>query len=223
MNDYIEVVAIVEGQTELAFIKYILREYLSTKNIFITPIMTSKPGQKGGDVKFARVKRDISHQLKQRKDTFLTTFIDFYGIDKKWPGVDKAVGQTTPSIQAKTLNDATKREIGESFPDLDSDRRFIPYVSIHEFEALLFSDTEVLSKHIGVSSKKIDKIIGQCKEPERVNNSPDTAPSKRLKKLSSRFQKTTTGIAIAKEIGIPKMRKKCPVFNAWLSEIESLR
>jgi len=59
MSNCVEIVAIVEGKTEEIFIKNILQPHLANKNIFITPIIVSKPGQKGGDVKFSRVKNDI--------------------------------------------------------------------------------------------------------------------------------------------------------------------
>ena len=59
MNKYIIVQVIVEGQTEEKFIKQILQPYLSLKNIFITPTIASKKGQKGGDVRFQRIKNDI--------------------------------------------------------------------------------------------------------------------------------------------------------------------
>ena len=60
---------------------------------------------------------------------------------------------------------------------------------------------------------------------EVINNSPETAPSKRLDKWSKNgeFPKTTTGIAIARSIGIPQMREKCPLFNSWLERFESLQ
>ena len=60
-------------------------------------------------------------------------------------------------------------------------------------------------------------------EPEQINDNPQTAPSKRLEKLSDRFKKTTTGIVIAEAIGLEKIRQKCSVFNRWLTKIEDLR
>jgi hypothetical protein len=48
--------------------------YLAEKRIYITPIIISKPGQKGGDVRFARVRNDIGLHLKQRHDSYLTLF-----------------------------------------------------------------------------------------------------------------------------------------------------
>ena len=52
--------------------------------------------------------------------------------------------------------------------------------------------------------------------------SPETAPSKRIEKFNKRYKKTVTGIAIAKEIGLPTIRKKCPVFDEWLTKLENL-
>jgi hypothetical protein len=61
-------------------------------------------------------------------------------------------------------------------------------------------------------------------EPEAINNSAQTAPSKRLDAWSKNgsFAKTTLGIAIASKIGIVQMRKKCPLFNAWIAEFENI-
>ncbi|NQY36535.1 MAG: hypothetical protein HRT37_16490 [Alteromonadaceae bacterium] len=37
--------------------------------------------------------------------------------------------------------------------------------------------------------------------------------------VHNKFPKTTTGIAGAKNIGITKMRDKCPQFNAWIAQL----
>lgn len=57
--------------------------------------------------------------------------------------------------------------------------------------------------------------------PEQINNSPQTAPSKRLIKHTA-YRKTTHGPKIAQTIGIDKIREKCAGFNAWLSQLEAL-
>jgi hypothetical protein len=94
---------------------------------------------------------------------------------------------------------------------------------MYEIEALYFSDPAVLANKLGVRQKLIDAILHECGEPEAINNSNQTAPSKRLEKLSNKFKKTATGIAIAKEIGISKMRVACPLFDAWLTTLENLK
>ncbi|WP_420267095.1 DUF4276 family protein [Candidatus Magnetominusculus dajiuhuensis] len=101
MSDYAEIVALVEGTTEKIFVADMLAPYLFEKGVIMTPIVISKPGQKGGDVKFDRVKNDINLHLKQRRDTYLTLIVDFYGIKGDWPGLKEAK-------QRKRLNNYTR-------------------------------------------------------------------------------------------------------------------
>lgn len=222
MSKSTEIVAIVEGRTEQIFIQDMVDPYLASKGIYITPILISKPGQKGGDVKFARARNDIGLHLKQRKDTFLTLFVDYYGIKGDWPGLKDAKNRSLPHEKAKAINNATKDQVNELFADYDAERRFIPYVCVHEFEALLFSEPTILADQLHVPQKLIDNILSECKEPENIDDYPDSAPSKRLAMLSDRFKKTATGIAVARAIGLTKIRTQCPLFDAWLMEIENL-
>jgi Domain of unknown function (DUF4276) len=222
MSDYIEVIAIVEGKTEQVFVERLLVPYLAEKNIYMNATQVSKPGEKGGDVRFVRVKRDLGLHLKQRADTYVTTLIDYYGT-KEWPGLETLATNLSPSQIAQHLNDAVQQEVNDLFPDQRPSDRFIPFMALHEFEALLFSDSEALASGLNIDEGEITAVLEECGEPEAINNSPQTAPSKRLDKWANgKFGKTTTGIAIAQEIGIPKMREKCPLFNAWLEQFEAL-
>jgi len=76
---------------------------------------------------------------------------------------------------------------------------------------------------LNINQAEIESILRKCGEPEAINDSVETAPSKRLCKLScNKYKKTTTGIAMAKRIGIRQMRECCPLFNAWVGKIENL-
>jgi len=223
MSDYAEVIVIVEGPTEQKFVNEVLAPYLWDRNVLLTPIILDKPGEKGGDVKFARAKNDIEKHLKQRRDTFVTLMVDYYGIKGDWPGYQESKQQSTHTKKAEVMNAATAAEVAKlAHEDLRPDKRFIPYVSMHETETLYFSDPATLAAKLGVNQTKVDTILTECGEPEKINDHSTTAPSKRLAKLSDQFKKTATGIAIAKEIGIEKMRAECPLFNAWLTQIEQL-
>jgi hypothetical protein len=223
MNDGITVTAIVEGKTEQVFIQKILAPYLAIKNIGISATQISKPGQKGGDVRFSRIQKDLSIHLKQRSNTYITTFVDYYGI-KEWPGVDSIPVQASPKEIAKTINEATKLKVDSLFPEQQPNRRFIPFVAVHEFEALLFSNSEILAANLGIEESKISEIILECGSPEAINNNRLTASSKRLEKLfeNGKFRKITIGIPIAEKIGIDKMREKCPLFNSWILTFEEI-
>jgi hypothetical protein len=221
-NNSINVIAIVEGKTEQIFIESLLAPYLALKRVYMTATQVTKSGQKGGDVRFERVKRDIELHLKQRKDIFVTTFVDYYGV-RDWPGLDRIPAHAIPAQIAEIINGATTDAVLALFAKQGADQRFIPYMAIHEFEALLFSNSELLALELGISKKAVDAVITECGEPEAINNSHRTAPSKRLDKWSKKgkFSKVTTGIAVAHRIGIPQMRKQCPVFNTWLERLES--
>ncbi|HAS83065.1 MAG TPA: hypothetical protein DCS43_10440 [Verrucomicrobia bacterium] len=222
MSNPLAVTIIVEGLTELLFVKDVLAPHLAAKGVFITPIILSKPGQKGGDVRFVRVKNDIARHLKQRQDSYVSLLVDYYGIGHDWPGLDSVTPGSSPNDIASTICQATQAAIDADLTEYRSDKRFVPHISIHEFEALLFSEPAILAKSLGVDREKIDAIIEECGEPEAIDHSSQTSPSKRIEGLHSRFKKTSNGVAIARAIGIEKMRSKCPVFNGWLERLESL-
>ncbi len=217
------VVVLAEGSTEQIFVRDLLSPYLAQAGVHITSTILTKPGQNGGDVRFARAKNDIERHLKQRRETWLTLLVDYYGIKSDWPGYRESKREIQHSSKARVMNEATRKQVNELFGKLDAERRFIPYVSMFEFEALLFSDADILARKLNVRMKEVKQILSRCGEPEQINDKAQTAPSKRLEILSSRFKKTTTGINIAREIGIDTMRKACPLFNEWINKLENLK
>lgn len=220
MSSFKEVMVIAEGKTEFLFIKDILAPYMALKGVYLHSVQVSKKGKKGGDVKFSRVSQDIARHLKQRSDIQVSLFVDYYGIDSQWPGLTK---QGSLDEKISTLVKSTIESLKEAFSDLSLER-FTPYFAVHEFEALLFSSPELIAKWLQCSVESVEKILSKYASPEEINNSKETAPSKRLQSLcnTGNYRKTTTGIAIAKEIGIDKMREKCPHFNNWIESLEAL-
>lgn len=222
MNNYAVGFVIAEGPTDQKFVNELLAPYMVKQGVCLTAIILHKPGEKGGDVRFARARNDIERYLKQRPDTFLTLLVDYYGIKSDWPGYAESKQQSTHTRKAEIINLATAKEVERLFPEQNTLRRFLPYVSMHEIEALYFSDPARIAEELGVRQASVDAILAQCGEPERINDHSATAPSKRLENLNERFKKTSTGINIAKAIGIPKMRAACPLFNAWVERLEKL-
>lgn len=226
MNNFTEIMAVVEGPTEKIFIEKLVAPHLASSNIFIQPMIISKSGQNGGDVKFSRAKNDIEKHLKQRSDTFVTLFIDYYGTKNDWPGIlltENEQQALSPTEKAARVNNATLETVIELYPDARADIRFIPFIAMYEFEALLFSEPHTLASKLDLQPEKIQEILTECGSPENINNSPHTSPSKRLDSLTTnRFKKTTTGIAIAQTIGLTGIRSKCPLFDSWLSKLEAL-
>ena len=103
-------------------------------------------------------------------------------------------------------------------------RRFIPYVQMHEFEGLLFSNPSQLAYALRRQdlAQQFWAIRKDFETPEHIDDSPVTAPSKRIQNLFPRYRKVQMGETAAKAIGLRKIRQQCPLFNAWLDKLEKL-
>ncbi len=218
----VEVYIICEGQTEVQFVKYVLAPQLALSSIFVHGVQLGRVGHKGGNVTLERVAVDIRNILNQRAKVFCSTFIDFYGLPSDFPGKAEAIRMT--SIEAKShiihtkLKEALQGELGT-----EQLYRFIPYVQMYEFEALLFSHPLILAeKTVPSRLNDFTKIRGGFATPEEINDSPDTAPSKRIKKLFPNYNKPIGGRKIAEAIGLDQIRAECRLFDQWLTQLENL-
>lgn len=218
----INVYVIVEGQTEQTFVREVLAPVMGHKGIFLHPALIGKPGHKGGDIRFERAKGDIGRFLKQRSSTYISTMFDYFRLESSWPGNISIPGSPTAIEKAKKIETTTFGRIKELFPDHNVDGRFIPYIEMHEFEALLFSDASILADKIGVNKVEIEDILNEFEDPEEIDDGPDTAPSKRLISLRSGYRKVAMGKTISEAIGIQAIREKCPHFDTWLTKLEQL-
>ncbi len=224
MSKMVNVMVVGEGASEQNFVVQVLAPYLAVKGIYLQATQISKKGEKGGDVKFSRAQRDVLNFLKQREDLVVATFVDYYGV-KEWPGLEEVRGlsEPTPADIARIMNDAAVEDIQEKLKNVQVNRRYIPFTAVHEFEALLFSDAEILSSELGIDIALIRSALHECGSPEQVNTHPDTSPSNRLMAWTNgHYSKAQRGIVIAGKIGVDKMRQECPNFDAWLKRLESL-
>lgn len=93
-------------------------------------------------------------------------------------------------------------------------------MAVHEFEALLFSDTSLLASSLGIYVALIDETLRVYGSPEAINTRPDKIPSRQIANwLDGRYIKTVQGVAIADKIGMDKMRAACPNFDDWLNRL----
>lgn len=219
---------VVEGPSERNFLQSIVAPDLGSKGIFICPSVVGKPGHKGGNVKFERVLIDIENYLKQRSDTVVTTMLDYFRLDSEWPGMDDLQQRIQSgealnlAEKAKILQAATLEAVRQKLPSIvQIESRFIPYFQMHEFEALLFSDGEILAEMLKINLNDIQAILDDYETPEHINTDPLKAPSKQIARLACRYRKVSQGLPVAQAIGLPKMRQQCQQFNQWLNAFES--
>ena len=222
MTEATEVVAIAEGQTEEIFVRRILSPYLIRRcGISMRPVLVGGPGQGGGDVRFARVREDIIRTLGA-SDAFVTLLVDYYGIGTDWPGYDESKAAETHRERSRILLLRTGEWVATHGGNGGAPPRFIPYVSMFELEALWFTAPGVVASRLGIEVGRVEAILEECGEPERINDSPIGAPSKRLRRLAGNFRKSRIGIEIAEEIGVDAMRTACPLFGEWVTTLERL-
>lgn len=202
---YVRLNVVVEGQTEQRFIENVLADYLGYRQIVATAraVETSR-GYKGGLTSYQKAKNDIQRWLKEDKnsDVYFATMFDLYGLPTDFPGYHEAQ-RYPPYKRTEILEQKLSEDIG--------DRRFIPYIQLHEFEALIFSAPEMLTNEYLGYETQIQQLcqIVAAQNPELINDSPITAPSKRIQSVIPEYRKAVGGINVASAIGVEKMRQRC--------------
>lgn len=218
-----EVVVICEGQTEETFVKRVLAEPLATNNVFLTPrLIPTSSGQRGGALNLDRVAKFVRATLLQRPDTYVTTFFDLYGLDTSFAGVEES-RRMEPSERASHIEQHLSRYVVERTGCRAE--RFLPHIQPHEFEALLFSNVRVLcatEEDWQAHANEFDALCARVTNPEWINDSRQTAPSKRLERLIPRYRKVQHGADIAERIGLVAMREQCPHFRQWYERLLAL-
>lgn len=217
------IIVIVEGQTEQDFVRDVLAPWLGARGVYLTARLVGKPGHKGGVGEYQRGRTDILLLLKSDPNVYVTTFFDFYGMPDSWPGRSQA-GLAAQSNKGQLVEQAIHNDISQTMGGSFNASRFIPYIQLHEFEALLFSHPSTVSDVLRAPQKtdKVQAIRDAFLTPEEINDDPNTAPSKRLKSLFSDYRKRLHGVITANRIGIQQMRNECPHFNEWIGMLENL-
>ena len=194
----------VEGATEERFVQMVLTPHLQNREIYVQPLLL---GRTGGDISLRRIRKDLNN-LANSFDK-VTTLYDFYGFR------DKSDGESKESLEQKIKECVAAPLRG----------RIIPYVQMYEFEGILFSSPQAIENNLQEDglAEWADAVLQQFgNDPEKINDSKITAPSKRLLEKAN-YRKIVHGPDIAKEIGLTALRTKCTGFGNWLDSLEALQ
>ncbi len=217
----------VEGRTELRFVYEVLAPHLYT--LGYTSVVASLMGtavsreNRGGVKAWSDVLQDIVNKLRGDRGLIVSTMVDYYGMPHNWPGraAVPPSGETPSQIAGpieQGMLDAVVSEMGSGF----NARRFVPYVMMHEFEALLFSDCNGLA--VGIRqlalAPRLQAVRDEFATPEAIDDSPYSAPSKRIEELFPGYRKRLMGTAAALAIGLEAIRGECPHFARWVARLE---
>lgn len=221
-----------EGQTEQGFVENVLKPYLiangvaAVKSVMVFTSM--KKNARGGVVSYQKVVNDIDILMKSNNDNdserhIFTTMFDLYALPGDFPGCDES--------QSITNKYARVEAIEKAFADCISSDRFIPYIQLHEFEALVLCGLDFLKDMYKGRDKQIEQLksdLDKIGNPELVNDKPETAPSKRIikaveggKKKLYNYDKPKSGKFVAQNVGIDNLRTQCHHFNDWVDKLLS--
>lgn len=225
MNNNIRLNITTEGPTESHFVRNVLFKHLLPYNVFCChrSVLTSKKYHKrGGMTTYAKAKNDIQQWMNSDKsdEVRFTTMFDYYALPNDFPGYDDAQKLSNPYDKVKYIEE-------EFAKDMD-DNRFIPYIQLHEFEALLFSNLDVLLLEYKDKNKEIANLKTVLSQPpydnnpELINDKKETSPSHRIIAQIPEYQKVSSGSLITDLISIEILRSKCKHFDEWLTKLEKL-
>jgi len=221
------VLTVVEGFTERTIVEQSFAPYLGARGVSLHAKVVGKPGHKGGVRNFEAVRKEILALLKQERGSHVSTFFDYYGLPDNWPGVNQAKGKKAQEI-AGIIEAAMRNQVAAKMDSSDDPSRFVPYVQMHEVEALLFSDPKVMASIFERPDleARFTQIVHECGECEEINDHETTAPAKRIERLFPAYRKGSGVRAhaaiIVRRIGVNRLREACPHFNEWMTKLEAL-
>jgi hypothetical protein len=213
----------VEGQAERKFADDVLRPHLAAFSVDVKTrvVLTNrKLGKRGGILDFEKIHGDLHRLMRedQKPEARFTTMVDLYALPPEFPGWAEARQKGEPKERVAALEEAFRANLGDS--------RFLPYIQLHEFEALLYCDLSQLQQRIADSERAFAALAKEVRgiEPEEIDEGATTAPSKRIINHVPIYDrlKVRVGAPAATAIGLPGLRAKCPHFNAWVSRLERL-
>ena len=158
---------------------------------------------------------------KESEKHYFTTMIDFYGVPKDTPFISLKKQSCDKYTIIKTLENEFARDIAFD--------RFIPYLQLHEFEALVLCGLDIMIKKFPNAASKINQLkkdVDKYSTMELVNDSIRTAPSKRIEAVLQKnyhYNKPKDGNEIVTKIEFNELRARCPHFSEWIDKIEHLQ
>jgi hypothetical protein len=179
---------------------------------------------KGGALTYERVRKFVLNSLKEG-NVFVTTFFDLYALDNQFPNFTESQKKADVYAKVESLEKEFKKDIVQE--NLSFTSKFFPYIQPYEFEGLLFSDiaklTEIESAWSQITNA-LQIIRNSVETPEHINDSPQTAPSKRLEShlKNPYYRKTLHGTLAIEAIGIDKLLAECRHFAQWYNQLLAL-
>jgi len=185
---------LAEGQSEERAVRQVISPYLGRLGVFAVArcVETSRtatrhrrqgtvPGRihRGGLLDYGRARRDLIRWMleDQSRECFFTTMFDLYRLPDDFPGFTEARAEPDPYQRVARLETALAADL--------ADPRLIPYIQLHEFEALVLADPQQLDwafveAHHQVAIGRLVALAESYESPELIDDGAETCPSRRI-------------------------------------------
>jgi hypothetical protein len=203
---------VAEGLTEVDFVTQILKPHLEAHTQHSTTVAAPTIN---GYRTYAKLKKFLKTLLRsQSRELRVSTMIDLFKLPGDFPGRHK-VADLPPLERVQRL----EHHLGEHI----SDRRFFPYIQLHEFEALVLVDLPALAhqhpnRRLAIT-ELAERLERDFSTPEQVNGL--RPPSYWIKSVVPEYNKRLDGVATVERIGLARLRARCQHFGQWLKCLES--
>ena len=236
MAELIRLIIVVEGPTEANFVRRMLAPHLGRFGVVAAPSVVGKAkasdrGLSGSGVRggypYADWRRDLRNVLRSDpgRNLRVSTLCDLYGLPDDFPDRGPQPDDASPGSRCARLERAMVRDIAGSSDDCGV-WRLIPYIQIHEFEALVLAASHCLVELFDADDQRAGLLALQADisgiPPEDINDSPLTSPSHRLRRLIPGYRKAVDGPDAIELAGLQAVRSVCPRFNDWIFRLERL-
>jgi hypothetical protein len=193
---------LAEGQTEETFVNDVLAPHLYGKGyLSVTAKLMGNSrnrNHRGGIQNWPSIRDEILEDLRNDKSLYVSVMVDYHALPgsdnqvKSWPGRSDAKNLPLDE-KALHIEDCLKAGISGKLDGDWGNKRFFPYIMMHEFEALLFSDCQGFAEGMGRADlyRELQAIRDQFSSPEAINDSPHTHPSKRVELLMPTYKNWT--------------------------------
>lgn len=227
----IQIVIVAEGPTEQQFILNHLTPYLhdmSGGRIKVQAI-TVKTGRaangkaySGGGSWYSKSGRGydqlIRGLLSQPQWNLVSTMIDYYAFPQDFI---KRAGLHNPELQELENQMLNRYKKAAKFGN------WLPFVVKHEFETLVIAAALHGSSNVFSNSevREMQRWAKKARGVEEINNSPHTAPSKRIIKLKAgstvQYRKIEDSSEIFERTRLEDVMSECPHFKTWVQSLLS--
>lgn len=223
-----ELVAIVEGETEQTFVRDQLAAHLAMHGTTVWPVLPGRRRRHGGVKKWEVARQDIIRTLRER-GRYCTTMFDYYALPNDWPG--RTDSRRLPwTERASHVENALLADVTAAMGARFRAKYFIPYIQLHEFEALAFADVATLVSVVSPIDHRspellagfFSEVLEKAGHPEAINDSYETCPSRRISNVVRAYQKRVHGPIVTSRIGLAVLGQKCDHFASWIKRLEEI-